>query len=94
MTLPPSHYDEPLGPVPPTAFAGSPDVWEPDERRAIEYVSRTGYRGSEILRVPLAHAGDRPPEREGWEPFFVSVNLRSPTQKVVSYKREEPRGAD
>lgn len=41
------------------------------------------------LHVPCENAMAKPPVREGWEPFFVSVVLTDPTPKVVIYKRVE-----
>ena len=39
-----------------------------------------------MLRVPVANAMDPAPKREGWEPYFVSVLLNDPVQKVVTYR--------
>lgn len=47
----------------------------------------TGFRGREILRVPVARSSDKAPVREGWTPFFVNVDLTRTPQKIVSYKR-------
>jgi hypothetical protein len=58
------------------------------QSRSEEYVT-TGYRGAPVLRVPVERSIDKAPAREGWEPFFVNVNLDHPVQKVVSYKRKE-----
>lgn len=50
--------------------------------RSEEYIDISGH-----LRVPCASSMERAPAREGWEPFFVSVNLADPTPKVISYRR-------
>lgn len=82
-----SLYAEPLGPIPPTARAGAPKTQE--ERRTIEHVSRRGYRGAEVLSVPVDSWFDEPPVRKGWVPYFVSVDAsRTTAVKVFSYKRE------
>lgn len=49
----------------------------------------TGYRGMPVLRVPVARSIDKAPHREGWEPFFVNIDLKRDPQKIVSYK---PKG--
>jgi len=51
--------------------------------RADEYVTSYG-----VLRVPVKSSIEKAPERKGWVPFFVNINLSDPIQKVVSYKRE------
>jgi hypothetical protein len=50
--------------------------------RSEEHISSFG-----VLRVPVKRSYDPTPKREGWEPFFVNINLDDPIQKVVSYKR-------
>lgn len=55
--------------------------------RSEEYIDISGH-----LRVPVARAWypwdeARAPKREGWEPFFVAIDLSDPIQKVVSYRR-------
>ena len=50
--------------------------------RSEEHISIYGH-----LKVPVARSTDPAPEREGWEPFFVNVNLDHPIQKVVTYRR-------
>jgi hypothetical protein len=47
-----------------------------------EYININGH-----LRVPVATSVAPAPERAGWEPFFVNINLADPVQKVVSYRR-------
>ena len=59
-----------------------------DELRATERVDQSGR-----LHVPVAKSMDRTPKREGWEPFFVNIQLNRPTQKVVIYGRTEPTQA-
>ena len=51
-------------------------------REGIEHIDVIGQ-----LQVPLASSWDRAPEREGWEPKFVSVNLNARPQKWVIYRR-------
>lgn len=80
-------YGLPIGTVPPTAHVGEPSGTQ-EERRCTEYVSRSGYRGREVLRVPVDSWFDSAPAREGWEPYFVSVDAsRTVAVKVYSYKR-------
>jgi hypothetical protein len=50
--------------------------------RSEEYIDISGH-----LRVPCASSMERAPAREGWEAFFVNVNLADPIQKVCIYKR-------
>lgn len=52
--------------------------------RADEYIDGAGH-----LKVPVEDRSDPAPEREGWEPFWVSVIMGDPIQKVVSYRRIE-----
>ena len=56
--------------------------------RTDEYVT-----SFDILRVPHMSSHDKAQKREGWEPFFVNINLNAATnggvEKVVSYKRAE-----
>jgi hypothetical protein len=50
------------------------------------------------LRVPCVKDGDRAPEREGWEAWWVNVNLNPDTnggiEKVVSYRPVNPTKED
>lgn len=54
--------------------------------RADERIDISGH-----LCVPVASSWDKAPEREGWEAFWVNVNLDPATndgiQKVVKYRR-------
>ena len=52
----------------------------------VEHIDVCGH-----LVVPLATSITRTPTREGWEPYFVAVNLNATPQKWVTYRR--PRGA-
>lgn len=53
-----------------------------EERRCTEHIDISGH-----LNVPLADSFEKAPEREGWKPFFVNIDLSHPTvQKVVKYK--------
>jgi len=58
----------------------------PLPKRSEEHIDITGR-----LRVPVASWWDDPPKREGWEPYFVNVNLDPETNdgmaKVYSYRR-------
>lgn len=57
-------------------------------REGREHVSVSGY-----LQVPCASSLDPSPHRDGWEPFFVSVNLAAepPAPKMwVSYRNPKP----
>jgi hypothetical protein len=54
-----------------------PDLPGRDE----EYIDLNGH-----LRVPVAKDSDRAPDREGWEAWWVNVNLDDPIQKVVTYR--------
>lgn len=40
-----------------------------------------------ILRVPVANRLDPTPQREGWTPFWVNVNLDRDPQKLVYYRK-------
>lgn len=51
-------------------------------REGIEHIDVIGQ-----LKVPLASSWDRAPEREGWEPRFVAINLNATPQKWVTYRR-------
>lgn len=55
--------------------------------RTDEYTTSYG-----VLRVPVVSSHDKAPEREGWTPFFVNVDLNTErnegVEKVVSYKRK------
>jgi hypothetical protein len=42
------------------------------------------YRG--MLHVPHRSNWDKAKNRPGWEPYWVSVNLDDPIQKVVVYR--------
>jgi hypothetical protein len=37
----------------------------------------------------VANSFDRAPEREGWEPFWVNINLERDPVKVFAYRRAE-----
>jgi hypothetical protein len=56
--------------------------------RSEEHIDISGH-----LKVPVTHSIDPAPEREGWVPFWVNINLNPDSndgiEKVVSYKREE-----
>jgi hypothetical protein len=61
------------------------DRMSQQERWETEHIDIFGH-----LRVPVMRSTDPSPEREGWEPFFVTVNLAAtPNHKVVSYRRVE-----
>lgn len=54
--------------------------------RSEEHIAITGH-----LKVPVENWLDRAPEREGWEAFFVNVDLNPERNdgavKVYSYRR-------
>lgn len=50
--------------------------------RGVEHIANSGH-----LKVPVMRWLDSPPAREGWEPFFVNVNLADPVVKVYTYRR-------
>ena len=56
--------------------------------RSEEYIDISGH-----LRVPVASWWDHHPEREGWECFFVNIDLNDDRNqgavKVYSYKRKD-----
>lgn len=52
-----------------------------------EYIDIQGH-----LKVPVASVRDKAPEREGWKPWWVNINLRDPIQKVVIYRRVKEVG--
>lgn len=60
----------------------------PTPLRSEEYIDIGGH-----LRVPVASSWNQAPEREGWEPFFVNINLNKDDnhgiEKVVIYRRKE-----
>lgn len=51
-------------------------------KEGIEHIDVIGQ-----LQVPCFSSWDRAPSREGWEPFFVAVNLDRRPQKWVTYRR-------
>jgi hypothetical protein len=57
--------------------------WTPDLIKT-EHIDILGH-----LRVPVADSFDRAPEREGWEPFWVNINLERDPVKVFAYRRAE-----
>lgn len=52
--------------------------------RTAEHIDERGR-----LSVPVERAMDVTPRREGWEPYWVNVNLGASPQKVVKYRRAE-----
>jgi hypothetical protein len=51
-------------------------------REGIEHIDVYGH-----LTVPVDSSWDRAPGREGWEPYWVTVNLDNRPQKWVTYRR-------
>jgi hypothetical protein len=51
-------------------------------REGIEHIDVCGK-----LKVPVASSLDRAPMREGWEPYWVTINLKERPQKWVTYRR-------
>lgn len=51
-------------------------------REGIEHIDVFGH-----LRVPVDSSLDRAPKREGWEPYFVSINIKARPQKWFTYRR-------
>ena len=51
-------------------------------REGIEHIDVCGQ-----LKVPCISSWEREPKREGWEPFFVAVNLNAMPQKWITYRR-------
>jgi hypothetical protein len=43
--------------------------------------------GEEVLRVPVEKWTDRAPERPGWKPFWVTINLKLTPCKEYTYRR-------
>jgi len=60
--------------------------------RSEEYIDIRGH-----LRVPVPSWFDRAPQREGWSPFWVNIDLRPDHNegavKVYSYRRIERKSA-
>lgn len=57
--------------------------------RHTEHVDISGH-----LCVPVSNALDRPPHRDGWEAFWVNVNLADKiAPKVFKYRRIEQDAA-
>lgn len=59
------------------------DPMTQEERWTTEHIDISGN-----LSVPVEDASTKTPARDGWEPFFVAVNLAHPTvAKNVKYRR-------
>lgn len=61
------------------------DIIGPIQER---YSERIDHRGQ--LQVPVFDWWERPPEREGWKPYFVNVNLNRVPVKVYTYREKQP----
>lgn len=58
------------------------DEMTQDERWENEHIAINGH-----LHVPVMRWIDPAPRREGWEPFFVTVNLSRTPPKQYIYRR-------
>lgn len=61
----------------------------PVRKQHVEKIDNLGYKGAPRLRVPVFDSFDRPPVREGWEPFFVNVDLNRVPVKIFTYRQKE-----